>query len=383
MSSRLSPRVSILVISMVAALAAGCGSKSDSKAPGAAKPGDAKSAAGGGDKPKGLPVKAQPVTVGEVQSDLAAVGSLMASESVLIRPEIAGRVIGLHFQEGRPVHKGDKMVSIDASEYQAQLAASSADARTEMQKYQRSRELLEQKFISQEAVDVARGSMERAIAKRQADEAMLAKTTIKAPFTGTVALRLISPGAYVKAGDDIVRIESTGTLKLDFRVPEVFVSKLKQGQTVSMRTDAFPGETFTGRIYALDPAVDEKTRTILARAEVPNAEGKLRPGMFGRVNILLESRPTAITVPEQAIWPQGRDTFVYRAVDGKAILTKIKIGVRRPGRVEVIEGLSPNDIVVTDGQMKLKDGAPVMVLPMTPPAPAPGAQAATPAKAGS
>jgi membrane fusion protein (multidrug efflux system) len=321
--------------------------------------------------------------VGEVQSDLAAVGSLMASESVLIRPEIAGRVVGLHFQEGRPVHKGEKMVSIDASEYQAQLAASSADARTEMQKYQRSRELLEQKFISQEAVDVARGSMERAIAKRQADEAMLAKTTIKAPFTGTVALRLISPGAYVKAGDDIVRIESTGTLKLDFRVPEVFVSKLKQGQTVSMRTDAFPGETFTGRIYALDPAVDEKTRTILARAEVPNAEGKLRPGMFGRVNILLESRPTAITVPEQAIWPQGRDTFVYRAVDGKAVLTKIRIGVRRPGQVEVIDGLSPNDIVVTDGQMKLKDGAPVMVLPMTPPAPAPGAQAATPAKAGS
>lgn len=383
MSSRLTPRVSILALSLVAALAAGCGSKSDgkpdAKSAAAGKPADAKA---GGDKPKGVPVKAQPVSVGEVQSDLSAVGSLTASESVLIRPEIAGRVIDLHFREGQPVRKGDRMVSIDGSEYQAQLAASSADARTEMQKYQRARELLQQKFISQEAVDVARGSMERAIAKRQADEVMLSKTTIKAPFSGTVALRLISPGAYVKAGDDIVRIESTGTLKLDFRVPEIFVSKLKQNQSVSMRTDAYPGETFTGRIYALDPAVDEKTRTILARAEVPNPQGKLRPGMFGRVSILLESRPTAITVPEQAIWPQGRDTFVYRAVDGKAVLTKVQIGVRRPGAVEIVSGLSPNDMVVTDGQMKLKDGAPVMVLPAAPPAAA-AAPAAAPAKAGS
>lgn len=365
----------VAAVSVVAALVAGCGAKSDGAPAAGAKPADPKAAAGGAAKPP-TPVKAQPVKVGEVQSDLSAVGSLMASESVVIRPEIAGRVVGLHFQEGQLVERGAKMVTIDPSEYQAQLAASAADARTETQKYERARDLLQQKFISQEAVDVARGSMERAVARRQADEVMLSKTTIKAPFTGTVALRLISPGAYVKAGDDIVRVESIGTLKLDFRVPEIYVSKIKPHQTVTVRTDAFPGDGFQGRIYALDPAVDQKTRTILVRAEVPNAQGKLRPGMFGRVSILLESRPTAVIVPEQAIWPQGKDAFVYRVVEGKAALTKVELGVRRPGEVEIAKGLQPQDIVVTDGQMKLKDGAPVMVLPAKPPAVAGGAPGA-------
>jgi len=352
----------------------GCGSKSDGDGA-AGKAGDAKPAPAGagtggkpGGPPKGLPVKAQPVKVDLVQSEIAAVGSLTASESVIIRPEIAGRIAGLHFAEGQPVAKGAKLVTIDPAEYQAQLAASSADARTETQKFQRARDLFEQKFVSQEAVDLTRGGMDRALAKRQTDEVLLAKTVIKAPFGGTVGLRFVSPGAYVKAGDDIVRLESTGTLKLDFRVPEIYVSRIHPRQTVTVRTDAYPGEAFEGQIYALEPGVDEKTRTVIARAEVPNRGGKLRPGMFGRVAILLESRPKAIVVPEQAIWPQGRDTFVYRVVDGKATLTKIELGVRRPGEVEVVKGLVPEDMVVTDGQIKLKDGAPVMVLPAKPPA---------------
>jgi len=141
-------------------------------------------------------------------------------------------------------------------------------------------------------------------------------------------------------------------------------------------TDRFEGhDGYSGVIFALEPGVDEKTRTVLARALIPNPQNKLRAGMFARVNVLLETRPNSILVPEQAIWPQGRDAFVYRVVDGKATLTKIELGVRRPGEVEVLKGLSPKDMVVTDGQMKLKDGAPVTVLPMKPPA-APAAPAA-------
>ena len=317
-------------------------------------------------KPMGLPVKAEPVKLLTMQSEVTAVGTLIAADSVVIRPEIAGRVVGLHFQEGQLVQKGAKLMTLDPSEYRAQLAATSADAKTESQRYQRAQELLEKNFISKEALDVAKGNMDKALAKQQQDEVLLSKTTISAPFTGVVGLRQISPGAYVKAGDDVVRLENLSTVKLDFRVPEMYLSQIKPGQSLTIRVDAYPNDTFQGKIYALEPAVDEKTRTVVVRALIPNLQNKLRPGMFARVNVLLSTRPNAVVIPEQAIWPQGRDTFVYRVVDGKAVLTKVELGVRHPGEVEVLKGLSANDVVVTDGQMKLKDGAPVMVLPAPP-----------------
>jgi len=369
--------VALCALIIVASTLSGCGKKDEAGTAAAKSPEPSKPAAApppAAAAPKGLPVKAEPVKVAEVQSDVSAVGTLLAADSVVIRPEIAGRVIGLHFQEGQLVSKGAKLVTLDPAEYRAQVAGTSADARVESQRYDRAKELLDKNFISKEALDVARGNMERAQAKQQQDEVLLSKTTIVAPFGGIVGLRQVSPGAYLRAGDDIVRLENVSSVKLDFRVPEAYLSKLKPNQEVSVKTDAFPNDTFKGRIFALEPGVDEKTRTVLARALIPNAQNKLRAGMFARVNVLLETRPNSILVPEQAIWPQGRDTFVYRVVDGKAMLTKIELGVRHPGEVEVLKGLSRTDMVVTDGQMKLKDGAPVIVMPAPPPAspPAPG-----------
>ncbi len=377
---------------IIASSLGGCGKKDETgtaaaKSPEAPKPAAAAAPPANAPKP-GLPVKAELVKVGDVQSDVSAVGTLIAADSVVIRPEIAGRVVGLHFQEGQLVAKGTKLVTLDPAEYRAQVAGTSADARTEKMRYERTKELLEKNFISKEALDVAQGNMERANAKQQQDEVLLSKTTIVAPFGGIVGLRQISPGAYVRAGDDIVRLENVSSVKLDFRVPEFYLSKLKPSQEVTIKTDAFPNEEFKGRIFALEPGVDEKTRTVLARALIPNPQNKLRAGMFARVNVLLETRHNSILVPEQAIWPQGLDTFVYRVVDGKAQLTKIQLGVRHPGEVEVLTGLSPSDMVITDGQMKLKDGAPVTVMPMkpaAPAAPAPGKAASaggiTPARA--
>ena len=181
-----------------------------------------------------------------------------------------------------------------------------------------------------------------------------------------MGLRLISPGAYLKKGDDIVRLENIDVIKLDFRVPEMYAAHVKPGQTVEVRLDAYPGEHFAGKIYAIEPIVDEKTRTVLLRARVPNQGVKLHPGMFARVALTLETRKNAMLVPEHAMWPQGQDTFVYRVEDGNAMLTKVAIGVRRPGEVEILSGLAPTDTVVTEGQIKLKDGAPVTVLPSQP-----------------
>ena len=341
--------------------------KAAAGAPGA-KPGGPAGPGGAGGAPKGLPVKAMPVRVVEMTSDVSAVGTLLADESVMIRPEIDGRVDAIHFQEGQTVTRGQKLVSMDPAELKAQLSRMDVLVRTEQQRLDRAKELLAQQFISQEAVDLARNNLDSAVAQRREAEARLTKTTIQAPFSGTIGLRLISPGAYVKKGDDIARLESLSLIKVDFRIPEAFTSKIRSGQEMHIRLDAFPGEEFAGRIYAVEPMIDERTRTVLIRGRVDNPKLKLKPGMFVRVALTFDKRANAIVVPEPAIWPQGTESFVFKVVDGKAMLTKVGLGVRRPGEVEVKDGLAPGDLVVTEGQIKLKDGAPVMVLPSAPPA---------------
>ncbi len=376
--------VALLATLVIAASTAACGKKEEPAAAAPPKPlsSGAGPAAGTGGPPPGLPVKAVQVRLGEVQADVYAVGSLLAEESVVIRPELDGRVVDIHFAEGQHVAKGAKLVTLDPAEYRAQLAQAEAQARTEAQRYERAKELLAQKFISQEALDVARNNVDRSEALRREAEVRLSKTVISAPFPGTVGLRLISPGAYVEKGDDIVRLDNISSIKLDFRVPELYAAQVRPGQQVAVRLDAFPGEQFTGRIFAMEPVVDEKTRTILLRARVPNQGFKLKPGMFVRVALTLETRKNAILVPEPAIWPQGQDSFVFRVEGGKAMLTKVEIGARRPGEVEIVAGLSPNDTVVTEGQMKLRDGAPVMVLPSQPPPTAGGSSGVSPARSG-
>jgi len=163
----------------------------------------------------------------------------------------------------------------------------------------------------------------------------------------------------VQPGQAIVNLEAMDSLKADFRIPEVYVGQIKTGQETVVRVDAFPGREFRGRIYAIDPRIDEASRTILLRARIPNGRGELRPGMFVRVTLVLGERPDALWVPEQAIVPMGNGKFVYRIADGKAVLTPVTIGDRREGRVEIAEGVGPADTVVVGGQTKLFDGMPV------------------------
>lgn len=319
-------------------------------------------------KPAGLPVKAAAARTGTVTHDISAVGTLLANESVTIRPEVAGRVAAIHFREGQPVAAGARLVTLDAAEVQAQLAASRADERLAAQRAERAAELREKNFISQQAMDDAREAHKKTTARRQEDEARLAKTEIRAPFSGMVGLRQVSAGAYLKAGEDIVRLDRIDAMKLDFRVPEVYLGKISGEQPVSVRVDAFPDQKFSGRVYAIETALDEKTRTALLRARVPNPGGKLRPGMFVRVALDLGSRSNAVLVPEQVLVPRGDKNYVFRVVDGKAALTEVAIGARMPGQVEITKGVKAGDMVVTDGQIKLQDGTPVMVLPEKPPA---------------
>lgn len=311
---------------------------------------------------RALPVKAAVVGRGSVTDGVSAVGTLLANESVMIRPEIDGRIEAFHFQEGQLVRKGDKLVSLDASEVEAQLKSAVAAANLNRSRLKRSEELLAKNFISAQAMDEARENLNQSAAREAEIKAKLAKSTIRAPFEGVTGLRQVSPGAYAKAGQDIARLEGIGVLKLDFRVPEGYLRRIKVGQPLVINVDAYPGESFNGSIYAIEPAVDESTRTVLLRARLPNPGVRLKPGMFARVNLDLERRENALLVPEQAIVPRGDGRFVFRIADGKAQMVKVEMGVRRPGEVEILKGLEAGDTIVVDGQLKLQDGAPVSVL---------------------
>jgi membrane fusion protein (multidrug efflux system) len=151
-------------------------------------------------------------------------------------------------------------------------------------------------------------------------------------------------------------------------VPEAYLRKIRTGQALAVTVDAYPAETFEGTIYAIEPSVDEATRTVLLRARLPNPGVRLKPGMFARVMLTLERRENALVVPEQAIVPQGDGRYVFRIVEGKAVLTKIELGLRRPGEVEIVSGLAAGQTIVADGQLKLRDGAAVAVMAEKPPA---------------
>ena len=317
---------------------------------------------------RALPVKAAQVRKDTVTDTVSAVGTLLANEAVMIRPEIDGRIEAIHFQEGQVVRRGDKLVSLDSSEVDAQLASAVAAANLNRSRLKRSQELHEKKFISAQALDEARENLNQTDARESEIRARLAKTVVRAPFEGVTGLRQISPGAYAKAGQDVARLEGIGILKIDFRVPELYLSKVRVGQALAVTVDAYPAETFNGAIYAIEPSVDEATRTVLSRARVPNPGVRLKPGMFARVSLVLEQRNNALLVPEQALVPRGAERFVYRIIDGKAVLTRVQMGMRRPGEVEILSGLEEGQSIVADGQLKLQDGAAVTVMAEKPPA---------------
>lgn len=314
-------------------------------------------------EPPPMPIKAAPVTRATLNVEVTAVGTLRADETVMIRPEIAGRVASIHFKEGQTVNAGDPLITLDQDEYKAQLAGSAAQVGLEESSYERLRDLQRKNLTSQQILDETKARLDAARAQQELNRVRLDKTVIRAPFAGTVGLRLVSPGAYVKPGDDIANLESLGAMKLDFRVPETYLARLGVGQILTVRVDAYPDQGFEGTIYAIDPALDPETRTVLLRARLPNKGNKLRPGLFARVSLILERRENALVAPEQAIVPVGQKIFVYRVVDGKAVMTPVRLGLRRPGQVEILEGLSAGDLVVTDGQLKIRDGAAVTVQP--------------------
>ena len=317
------------------------------------------------DSKPAVPVEASKVVAAPLSEQVTAIGTLLSDEAVTISSEIAGRLKEIHFEEGQPVEKGALLFSLDDSVYRAQLDDASAKLKLAAQTNKRTSTLFSNKYATAQSADEAASNLAVNTAAVELARVQLDKTRITAPFAGIVGLRHVSAGEYITAGQALVNLEAIDPVKADFRVPEKFLPAIRVGQTIKIKVDAFPEDSFEGRVYAIDPRLDVAGRSLLVRAMVPNRDQRLRPGLFARVTVLLQLKEDALSVPEQAIVPQGESQFVFKIVDGKAKLTKVKIGTRREGRVEIVEGLAAGDQVVTAGQLKIRDGSPVTIVGTT------------------
>jgi len=298
-----------------------------------------------------------------ISETLAAVGTLRADEAVTIRPELAGRIEAVLFEEGQKINKGAPLFRLDSSLVQAEVAEAEANSANSSRELKRAQDLSERKLIAPADVDTKRAQAKVDDAKLASSRTRLGKTEIRAPFAGTAGLRRVSPGEYVNIGDALVDFVARDTLKLDFSLPEVYLGRFQAGQKITIGVDAQGARRFDGEVYAVAPQVDLATRSVTLRARVPNVDGLLFPGQFAKVSLEIGSRDNALLVPEQALWPQGDKQQVYVIRDGKAELVEVKTGLRKPGLVEIVSGITAGDEVISAGQMKIGPGAKVQTAP--------------------
>lgn len=318
-----------------------------------------------GGPPGGMPPTpvevAKPMREAVVES-ASAVGSLRANEAVVLRAELPGRIEAIHFQEGTRVQRGDLLFTLDASLTKAEVAEWEATVAQSQREMDRANDLVAKKLAAQSDLDAKRSQLAIDQARLGSAKTRLAKSQIRAPFAGMVGLRQVSVGEYVQSADELVSLVQVDPLKVDFRVPEALAARVAAGQEVEVSLDSYPGEAFIGKVYAVDPQVDVQTRSVMLRATLSNREGRLRPGQFANVRVELARRADSLTIPEQALWPQGGKQFVYLIQDGKAALQEVRIGKRSAGRVEVLSGLSVDSDVIIAGQLKIGPGSAVAPL---------------------
>lgn len=317
------------------------------------------------------------VEVAQVQAlrlvdDAQSVGSLRSRQSVVLRPEVSGRVVRIAFEDGAAVRQGQLLIQLDDTLQRAELSQAQAQLSIARANLQRNVELVAQNFVARRVLDESQASLQVAQAQVQLAEARVARMRLVAPFNGTVGIRSVNLGDYVKDGADLVNLEDTSQLVVDFRLPERYQARVAPGQTVQVQLDALPGQAFTAHIQALDPLVEADGRALLVRASLPvDRANRLRPGLFARVTVTLSVDEAALMVPEEAIVPQGGRQTVVRLEPGPggadappvSRRAEVTLGLRRGALVQVLDGLQAGDTVVVAGQQRLqRDGTAVRVV---------------------
>lgn len=280
-------------------------------------------------------------------------GSVMANEEVELHAETSGKIIKIYFTEDSHVKKGELLVKINDEELQAQLKKNELQIKLLEEQMNRKKQLLEINATSQEEFDILQNQLNTAKADRDVIQAAIDKTEIKAPFNGVIGLKYVSNGSYVTPSTRIATVQNIDPVKVDFTVPEKYVAMVKKGDEVFFSSDA-TSQNFTGTVYAIEPKINVSTRTLQIRALCPNANNKILPGSFTNVELRLKQTDDALLIPTQALIPVLKGQIVYIYKNGVAESIPVKTGKRNNVNIQITEGLSPGDTVITTGIMSLK-----------------------------
>ncbi|HEX6011770.1 MAG TPA: efflux RND transporter periplasmic adaptor subunit [Geminicoccaceae bacterium] len=334
--------------------------------------------------PPPTPVAAAPAEAGPMPRYLDGIGTLTAVREVMVAPEVAGRVVEIRFEAGASVKRGDLLVQLNDAPERAELASFQARERLAQANLERTSRLIQRDFATQATLDENQALLEQARAGIAQSQAIIDQKLVKAPFDGELGIRRVELGQYVDPGTTLVTLTDLDRLYANFTLPEQDRAALAVGQQVELRADAFPGEVFPGEVTAIEPQVDPSTRVIRVQATLANPGHRLLPGMFANARVVLAPEPRVVSVPETAIARTlyGDSVFVVeedgRGEDGKprqkAVQTFVETGPAFEGRVAIVRGVEPGALVVSSGQLKLQNGAPVAVtsesalaVPATPP----------------
>ncbi len=290
---------------------------------------------------------------------IEAIGTLFAKESVTLTAKTQGIIRSIDFEDGQTFRKGDQIAAVDAGAEDAALNVELANQEQQKKELERTMELVRDNHVSQAKVDEQTALLKKAQATVAAARVRSGDRRIIAPFAGIVGTRRISVGALVTPGTIVTTLDDISEVKLDFSIPETFISTLKPGLDIEAIASAYAGEVFKGRVVAVDSRIDPVTRSVAVRAMIPNEDVKLRPGMLMVVQLIKDQRES-IMVPEIALVPENDQQFVFTVgPDNVVKRLKVVIGRRRAGAVEITEGLNEGDIVITEGLQDLRAGSKV------------------------
>jgi membrane fusion protein, multidrug efflux system len=295
---------------------------------------------------------------------LEALGTLRANETVRVTATVSDIISRINFDDGQSVKAGDVLVELADAEEVALLAEAQSLAEEAERQYERIARLVEQGNAPEAQLDERRRQWQAAVARANAMRSRLQDRTIRAPFNGHVGLRQVSPGTLVVPGDVITTLVDDSQMKLDFTVPAIYLATVRRGTPIEASTPVYPNRRFAGEVASVDSTIDPVTRSITVRAIIPNERRDLVPGMLMTLNLLRNERQ-AVLIAEEAVVPRGDETFVMVVDESsepyRAEQRQVRLGTRIPGRVEVVAGLEPGEVVITHGSMKVRPGAPVRI----------------------
>lgn len=309
--------------------------------------------------PPKIKVLAYTVVPSQLVVNLNTIGNLLATESTMIRTEVAGKIQAMPLAEGQAVKEADLLVQLNDVDYQQEVERKRADYELAELTYNRNAELAKSGATTQQLKDESSAAMMIKKAEYETAKIQLERTKILAPYDGILGITNLSLGEYLVIGAPIVQISAINPILAQFTISQNFFSKIKIDAPITLTVDSWPGEKFPGTIYAIDPQIDVETRTVAVKADVPNDKNLLRPGMFAYVSAPVEVKDNTLLVPEEALIPSADQITVLKIVDDIAHLTKVSIGIRQNNMVEITSGLQEGDVIVRSGQLKVHDGMPV------------------------